>query len=138
MTAYKARFIANSSSCTTTELSKLLTSCLTAVKSRVIRYCETVYERSRKNIFWSIKNSGEVLSKLKSRGYRATSLSTYDFSTLYTTLIHNLIKEKLLDLIERPSKMKVSFILSATVRKRFSHLQTIDIHFGLVRMYVTP
>ena len=30
---YKARFMANSSSCTTTELSKLLTSCLTAVKN---------------------------------------------------------------------------------------------------------
>ena len=30
---YKARVIANSSSCTTTELSKLLTSCLTAVKN---------------------------------------------------------------------------------------------------------
>ena len=30
---YKARLIANSSSCTTTELSKLLTSCLTAVKN---------------------------------------------------------------------------------------------------------
>ena len=29
---YKARFIANSSSCTTTELSKLLTSCLTTIK----------------------------------------------------------------------------------------------------------
>ena len=29
---YKAQFIANSSSCTTTELSKLLTSCLTAIK----------------------------------------------------------------------------------------------------------
>ena len=37
---YKARFIANSSSCTTTELSKLLTSCLTAVKNHVISYCE--------------------------------------------------------------------------------------------------
>ena len=36
---YKARFIANSSSCTTTELSKLLTSCLTAVKNHIIRYC---------------------------------------------------------------------------------------------------
>ena len=59
---YKARFMAISSSCTTTELSKFLTSCLTAVKSRVIRYYETVYERSRKNMFWSIKNSGEVLS----------------------------------------------------------------------------
>ena len=31
---YKAGFIANSSSSTTTELSKLLTSCLTAVKTR--------------------------------------------------------------------------------------------------------
>ena len=30
-----------------------------------------------------------------------TSLSTYDFSTLYTTLPHNLIKEKLFELIER-------------------------------------
>ena len=41
-------------------------------------------------------SSSEVLNKLKSRGFRATSLSTYDFSTLYTTLPHNLIKEKLI------------------------------------------
>ena len=52
---YKARFIANSSSCTTTELFKLLTSCLTAVKKHVIKYCEKVYEKSSKNLFWSIK-----------------------------------------------------------------------------------
>ena len=52
---YKARFIANSSSCTTTELSKLLTSCLTAIKAKFIKYCETVYERSRKNMSWPIK-----------------------------------------------------------------------------------
>ena len=65
---YKARFIANSSSCTTTELSKLLTSCLTAIKAKVIKDCETVYERSGKNMFWPIKNSGEVLSKLKDIG----------------------------------------------------------------------
>ena len=51
---YKARFIANSSSCTTTELCKLLTSCLTTVKSRVIKYYEAVYERSRKNILLKI------------------------------------------------------------------------------------
>ena len=52
---YKARLIANSSFCTNTELSKLLTSCLTAIKAKVIKYCETVYERSGKNMFWSIK-----------------------------------------------------------------------------------
>ena len=43
---YKARFIATSSSCTTTELSKLLTSCRTATKKHVIngiKYCEKVY-----------------------------------------------------------------------------------------------
>ena len=51
-------------------------------------------------MFWSIKTSGEVFNNLKSRGFRATSLSTYDFSTLYTTLPHNLIKEKLINLTE--------------------------------------
>ena len=41
-------------------------------------------ERSGKNLFWSIKNSGEIVDKLKARDFNATSLSTYDFSTLYT------------------------------------------------------
>ena len=63
--------------------------------------CEKVYERSGKNLFWSIKNSGEILDKIKARDFNAASLSTYDFSTLYTTLPHNLIKYKLIDLIER-------------------------------------
>ena len=114
---YKARFIANSSSCTTTELSKLLTSCLTAIKNHVIRYCEKVYEMSI--LFWSIKNSGEVLNKLKSRGFRATSLSTYDFSTLYTTLPHNLIKEKLINLIERTFKREGSPYTACNERQAF-------------------
>ena len=48
---YEAMFIVNSSSCTTTELSKLLTSCLNTVKSRVTMYYETVYEMSGKICF---------------------------------------------------------------------------------------
>ena len=116
---YKARFIANSSSCTTTELSKLLTSCLTAVKNHVIRYCEKVYERSCKNLFWSIKNSGEVLNKLKLRGLRAISLSTYDFSSLYTTLPQNLIKEKLINLIEWTFKREGSPYIACNERQAF-------------------
>ena len=85
-----------------------LTSCLTAVKNHVIRYSEKVYERSGKNLFWSIKNSGGVHNKQKSRGFRANSLSTYDFSTLYTTLPHNQIKEKLINLIEWTFKRESS------------------------------
>ena len=90
---YKTRFIANSSACTTTELPILLNSCLTAIKNHVIKYCTTVCEKNGKNLFWSIKNSGEILNKLKSRGFLASGLSTYDFSTLYTTLPHNLVTE---------------------------------------------
>ena len=116
---YKARFIANSSSCTTTELSKLLTSCLTAVKKHVIKYCEKVYERSGKNLFWSIKNSGEILDKLKARDFNATSLSTYDFSTLYTTLPHNLIKDKLIDLIESTFQREGSPYLHVVTEMHF-------------------
>ena len=92
-------------------------------------------------MFWPIKNSGEVLSKLKDIGYQATSLSTYDFSTLYTTLPHNLIKEKLLDLIERTFyKKEGELYLACNDKNAFftSKDHHKDINFGLVRMYVTP
>ena len=116
---YKSRFIANSSACTTTELSILLTSCLTAIKNHVIKYCSTVYERNGKNLFWSIKNSGEILNKLKSRGFLASGLSTYDFSTLYTTLPHNLIKEKLTELIEQTFNREGSLYLACNDKNVF-------------------
>ena len=64
----------------------------------------SIYERSGKNLFWSIKNIGEILDKLNARYFNASSLSTYDFSTLCTTLPNNLIKDELIDLIERTFK----------------------------------
>ena len=70
-------------------------------------------------MFWSIKNSCEVLNKLKSRGFRATSLSTYDFFTLYTTLPHNLIKEKLINLIEWTFKREGSPYIACDERQAF-------------------
>ena len=62
------------------------------IKKHVIKYNTTVIERNGKDLFWSIKNSGEVLNKLKSRDFLASALSTYDFTTLYTALPHNRIK----------------------------------------------
>ena len=49
----------------------------------------------------------------------ATSLSTYDFSTLYTTLPYNLIKDKLIDLIERTFKREGSPYLACNDRNGF-------------------
>ena len=52
---YKSRFIASSSSLTSSELSIILTSCLTVIKNHAIKYCETVFERNGKNLFWFVK-----------------------------------------------------------------------------------
>ena len=62
---------------------------------------------------------GENLDKLKARDFNATSLSTYDFSTLYTTLPHNLIKDKLIDLIESTFQREGSPYLACSDRNAF-------------------
>ena len=121
---YKARFIANSSSCTTTKLSLLLTSCLTKIKEYVKLYCDKAYQNSGINLFWSIKNSNEVLSKLQNKRYLASTLSTYDFSTLYTTLPHDLIKDKLTKLIQKTfAREKRSFLACNTELAYFTDEQ---------------
>ena len=122
----------------------LLTRCYTQHALRPFIDSETnhkrhflVYERSGKNLFWSIKNSGEVLNKLKSRGFRATSLSTYDFSTLYTTLPHNLIKEKLINLIEWTFKREGPLYIACNRLSSLLKTQN-DINFGLAKTSVKP
>ena len=77
----------------------------------MLKYCTTVYERNGKKLFWPIKNTGEILYKLKSIGFLASSVSTYDFSTLFTTLPHNPSKYKLTELIEQTFKRKGSIYL---------------------------
>ena len=82
-------------------------------------YFEKVYERSGKKLFWSIKNSSEILDTLKARDFNATSLSTYDFSTLYTTLPRYLIKDKLIDFIEITFQREGSPYLACNDRMHF-------------------
>ena len=74
------------------------------------------YEKSSKTLFWSIKNSGEILDKLKARDFNATSLSTFDFSTLYTTLPHNLLK---INLLKEPSREKALLALHVMTEMHF-------------------
>ena len=88
-------------------------------------------------LFWPIKNSYEVLIKLKSRGFRTSSLSSYDFSTLCTTLPHNLTKDKLVDLIERTFQREGSPYIAYNDRNVSSHLMQSEIIIrGRIRMCV--
>ena len=77
------------------------------------------------------------MDKLKARDFNANCLSTYDFSTLYTTLPHNLIKDKLIDLIEKPFNRDGSPCLVCNDRNAFLLQKNLKhIMHGLVKMYV--
>ena len=98
---YKSHFISNSSHCSTTILSKHITSALTAaVKDHAIKYDENAFSNSNVNYFWSIKNSSEVIEKLRLRNFQGSQVSSFNFSTLYTSLQHDLIKENVLSLVK--------------------------------------
>ena len=69
--------------------------------------------------FGLIKIQVQILNKLESRCFLASSLSTYDFSTLYTTLPHNRINEKLTELIEQTINREGSLYLTCNVKNTF-------------------
>ena len=67
----------------------------------------------------------EILNKLKSKGFLAFSVSTYDFSTVYTTLPHNRIKDKLTELIEQTLNRERSLYLVCMRNAHFSLLNNL-------------
>ena len=132
---YTSRFISNSSHCSTTILSKHITSALTAVKDHAIKYSETAFSNSNVNYFWSIKNSSEVIEKLWLRKFQGSQVSSFDFSTLYTSLPHDLIKEKVLSLVlngvSTESQKRTSVL---QIRRDFSptrHMTRINVGLAL-------
>jgi hypothetical protein len=49
---------------------------------------------------WILKNSKDLLDNLKSRSFsHVSSIKTFDFSTLYTTLPHDKLKTRLKETI---------------------------------------
>ena len=97
---YKHRFIAGSSKCSTKPLSILLTKLLTHIKQGLQKYCETAYSRSGVNQMWILKNSKELLEHLQSPNFNhITSIKSFDFSTLYTTIPHQKLKSRLATII---------------------------------------
>ena len=92
---YKHRFLAGSSKCSTKPLSILLTKLLTHIKQGLQKYWETTYSRSGINQMRILKTSKELLEHLKSPTInRVTSIKSSDFSTLYTTIPHQKLKDR--------------------------------------------
>ena len=103
----KHRFIAGSSKCTTKELSSLLTEILTVIKTGLEKYCSIKTSHTGVNNTWILKNSTNLLSSLGHLGvHRATSIQTFDFSTLYTSIPHDLLKSRMNTIINNAFKHK--------------------------------
>ena len=97
---HKHRFIAGSSKCSTKPLSLLITKLLTHIKQGIQKYCETAYSRIVINQMLILKNSKELLEHLKSLTLNhVTSIKSFDFSTLYTTIPHQILKNRLTSII---------------------------------------
>ena len=81
------------------------TKVLTTVKDGLIRYNNTKTSCNGVNSMWIVKNSTSLLSSLDQLDVRtATSVQTYDYSTLYTSIPHNLLKSRITALIHNSFK----------------------------------
>ena len=103
----KHRFIAGSSKCTTKQLSSLLTKILTVIKTGLEKYCSIKTSHTGVNNMWILKNSTNLLSSLGHLGvHKATSIQTFHFSTLYTSIPHDLLKSRMNNIINNAFKHK--------------------------------
>ena len=54
-----------------------------------------------------MKLTTKISNESKAKGFQASAISTYDLSTLYTTLPHVLIKNQLVEMIENTFRREV-------------------------------
>ena len=130
------RFIAGSSKCMTKDLSCLLTKVLSTIKDGLVRYCNTKTSCNGVNNMWILKNSTSLLSSLDQLVvYTATSVQTFDFLTLYTSIPHDLLKSRI-NLVhnafrKKDGSVRYTHIKVTRVKEYFTH----DINGGRDGMY---
>ena len=101
----KHRFITGSSKCTTKQLSSLSIKILKVIKTVLEKYCSIKTSHTGVNNMWILKNSTNLLSLLGHLGvHRAPSVQTFDFSTLYTSIPHDLLKSRMNNIINNVFK----------------------------------
>jgi hypothetical protein len=98
---FKQRYIAEFGKYSTKPLSKLLICILSVFKTGLQSYCDTSYSRSGVNQMWILKNSKDMLEYIQSRSLSSCNIiKTFHFSTLYTTIPHSMLNDRLRKLIQ--------------------------------------
>ena len=86
---------------------QLVTKILTVIKTGLEKYCSIKTSHTGVNNMWILKNSTNLLSSLGHLGvHKATSIKTFDFSTLYTSIPHDLLKSRMNNIINNAFKHK--------------------------------
>ena len=71
------------------------------------KYCSIKTSHTGVNNTWILKRSTNLLSSLGHLGvHRATPIQTFDFSTLYTSIPHDLLKSRMNNIINNAFKHK--------------------------------
>ena len=100
-TPSKSRFIIASKQCSMKQLSKDVTSIFKLAYNQIERYNHKANTFSGIKTFWVIQNSKPVLATLHnvSNKNNAKTVSSYDFSTLYTKIPHSKLFDELSSII---------------------------------------
>ena len=90
-TPSRARFIVASAHCSTKPISQVASKLYKKIFQQIQSFHNKSYFYKNYNKFWVVQNSFPVIEKLESINTKkkAKSVSTYDFSTLYTNLPHD-------------------------------------------------
>ena len=77
------------------------------MKTGLEKYCSIKTSHTGVNNMWILKNSTNLLSSLDHwEVHKATSIQTFDFSTLYTSIPHDLLKSRMNNIINNAFKHK--------------------------------
>ena len=80
----------------------MITYCLKLIQQTHTNYFTTISKTRGFNRMWIVNNSVEVLKKIEECNKRSVrNLRTFDFSTLYTSIPHNKLKERMAKVISQ-------------------------------------
>ena len=101
-TPIKARFIVAAPKCSVKPLSKAITKIFKMFLNKIEAYNEKSRFFSGVNTFWVVQSNKQVTKSLRqlNKYGKARSISTFDFSTLYTNIPHDKLLEVLNSIID--------------------------------------
>jgi hypothetical protein len=113
---YKKNVIMGAAKFSTKPLSKILTSIFSVVKTCPQKYHDTCCSSIGVNLMWILQYSKDLLENINYRSqYVCDSIKTFDFSILYTSIPHTLLKSRIKELFHHCISKK-------NEKQRYQHL----------------